>query len=352
MTMKFPLADWIDEHNDCQHNLGTSGMRGSIRHPVPSAAEVRSADAGVLRREFAELLGVDAGRIFLTHGATEGNAAVLWFLARRYRGRRLRCRVRFPEYPPLFDVARWAGFELTGDREPATIAVVSQPRNPEGDLWSRDRLQTWADRARSLLVDETFREFAHRPSVARTHGAGVWVTGTLTKFYAADDLRVGFVVAPEAERSSYERFHGLVFDEIPPASLAGALVTLRARERIRRDVERVLQRNRVAFAQAFPRSRLPQAPVFFDRNVDPDGTSFANQCLSASVLVCPGSFFGDPSGVRLGLTRRSFPRDLAAYLRVREASKTLRPVRVRERSASRTAPPRRGGSVPRTAGRA
>jgi aspartate/methionine/tyrosine aminotransferase len=319
-TMKFPLADWIDEHRDCRHDLGTSGMRGSIRHPVPSAAEIRSADAEVLRREFAASLDVDPNRLFLTHGASEGNAAVLWFLARRYRNRRLRCRIRFPEYPPLFHVAQWAGFELTGNREPATIAVVSQPRNPEGDLWSRDRLAAWAGRTRSLLVDETFREFANRPSVARDQKRGVWATGTLTKFFAADDLRVGFVVAPEEERSDYARFHGLVFDELSPASLAGALVTLRARERIRREVGRLLERNRAAFGEAFPRTRLPKAPVYFDRNVVPDGDSFAQRCLAASVLVCPGSFFGDSSGVRLGLTRRSFPRDLVAYLRVREGS--------------------------------
>jgi len=319
--MKFPLADWIDGHRDCRHDLGTSGMRGSIRHPVPSAAEVRSADAEVVRREFAETLDVDPARLFLTHGASEANAAVLWFLARQHRGRRRSCRVRLPEYPPLFDVARWAGFELTHPREPATIAVVSQPRNPEGDLWDRDRLETWAGRTRSLLVDETFREFANRPSVARVGRPGVWATGTLTKFFAGDDLRVGFVVAPEEEQSNYERFHGLVCDEIAPASLAGALVTLRARERIHRAVGRVLKRNRTAFRKAFPRSRLPQAPVCFDRDVAPDGDAFAKRCLAASVLVCPGSFFGDPSGVRLGLTRRSFPRDLAAYLRVREGSR-------------------------------
>ena len=349
--MKFPLADWIDEHRGCRHDLGTSGMRGSIRHPTPSAAEVRSVDAGAVRRAFAESLDVDPSRVFLTHGASEGNAAVLWFLAHRYRGRQLRCRVRYPEYPPLFHVARWAGFELTDLRDPVTVAVVSRPRNPEGDLWGRDRLEAWAGRTRSLLVDETFREFANRPSVGRDQRPGVWATGTLTKFFAADEVRVGFVVAPEEERSSYERFHGLVFDEVSPTSLAGALVTLRARERIRREVRRVLARNRTAFGKAFPRTRLPQAPVFFDRDVVPDGDSFAKRCLNASVLVCPGSFFGDPSGVRLGLTRRSFPQDLAAYLRVREESHGERATPVRDRSAIRGARPRRAGIGPGRVGR-
>jgi histidinol-phosphate/aromatic aminotransferase/cobyric acid decarboxylase-like protein len=342
--VKFPLADWIDAHSDCRYNLGKSGMVGSIRHPVPSAADVRSADPEEVRREFAESLRVDPRRIFLTHGASEGNSAVLWYLAHRYRGRPLRCRVRFPEYPPLFEVARWAGFELTRGREPSTIAVVSQPRNPEGDAWERPRLEQWADGTRGLLVDETFREFARRPSLARNGSRGVWVTGTLTKFFAADDVRVGFVVAPEEERPTYEQFHGVMFDEVAPASLASALVTLRARGRIRREVEDVMRRNRAAFRESFRTLTPPAGPVFFDREVVPDGDAFAKRCLGASVLVCPGSYFGDPSGVRLCLTRRSFPRDLAAYLRVRESAGGTGAKRVREWRASRPARPRREGN--------
>ncbi len=61
----------------------------------------------------------------------------------------------------------------------------------------------------------------------------------------------------------------------------------------------------------------PVAPVFFDRVRTESGDDLARRCLLASVLVCPGTFFGDPGGVRLCLTRRSFPNDLEAYLRVR-----------------------------------
>jgi histidinol-phosphate/aromatic aminotransferase/cobyric acid decarboxylase-like protein len=341
--MRFPLSDWIDDHSGLRHDLGVSGMRGSVRHPVPSAAEVRAADPEELRREFADSLDVDPRRVFLTHGASEGNTGVLWFLAHRYRNQRPRCRIRYPEYPPLFDGARWAGFDLADSDEPAALAISSQPRNPEGDLWGPDRVTEWANGARSLLIDETFREFAHRPSLVRVERPGLWVTGTLTKFFAGDDLRVGFVAAPEEERASYGRFHGVMFDEIAPASLAGALVTFRARERIRREVARLMERNRAAYRKGLPKSQPPQGPVFFDREVVPDGDSFANRCLAASVLVCPGSFFGDPSGVRVGLTRRSFPEDLAAYLRVREEARALPTGRVRARPASRGARPDRAG---------
>lgn len=350
--MKFPLADWIDDHSGCRYDLGTSGMRGSVHHPAPKDSEVRAADPEALRREFADLLGVDRRRVFLTHGASEGNAGVLWFLAHRYRNQRPRCRIRYPEYPPLFDSARWAGFELSDSEAPAALAISSQPRNPEGDLWSANRLDDWSDRARALLVDETFREFANRPSLVHLSRPGVWVTGTLTKYFAGDDLRVGFVAVPDDERSAYERFHGLVFDEIAPVSVAGALATLRVRGAIRRAVSRVIERNRAAYRRAFPRSPVPAAPVFFDRGVVPDGDEFARRCLSASVLVCPGSFFGEPSGVRLSLTRRSFPRGIRAYLTVREESRRLGPGPLRGMRASPSARPRRGGGGPGRAGRA
>ena len=44
--MPSELADWIDSHHDCRHNLGTSGMLGSIEPPRPTAREVRAADPG------------------------------------------------------------------------------------------------------------------------------------------------------------------------------------------------------------------------------------------------------------------------------------------------------------------
>jgi histidinol-phosphate/aromatic aminotransferase/cobyric acid decarboxylase-like protein len=318
--MKFPLADWIDRHENCRHNLGLSGMKGSIRHPLPTTAAVRSASEDQLRAELADSVGVDPRRVFLTHGATEGNTSVMFFLAHRSRHRSPRCRVRYPEYPPLFDTAVEAGFRLTVSSRPAEVAVVSQPRNPEGDRWSDGELDRWAEGARELVVDETFREFSGNGSLAIRNEPHRWVVGSFTKFFAADDLRVGFVVAPEEAVEEYARFHGLVFNTLSNYSMAGALACLRALPRVRGEVGAVLERNRAALQSAFPKAALPVAPLYFDRLTHESGDSLAQRCLSVSVLVCPGSFFGDPSGVRLCLTRQSFPRDLEAYLAVRSPS--------------------------------
>jgi histidinol-phosphate/aromatic aminotransferase/cobyric acid decarboxylase-like protein len=313
--VRFPLADWIDDHAECRYNLGRSGMVGSVLHPRPTLRQIRRASAKELESALAAEIGVEPRRLFLTRGATEANAWVTLFRARAHRGKTPKVRVKFPEYPPLVDVARWAGFRL--DRASARVehAVVSLPRNPEGVSWSDSEFDDWSDGARSILVDETFRQFSGRPSHARAGRAGVWVTGTFTKFFGADDIRVGFAVAPPEEVDAFARFHGLVADEIAPYSIASALRILREGRPLAQRVLRLFEANRAALARALPLVRPVEAPVYFDRV--PNGERLARQCLRASVLVCPGSFFGYPGGVRLTLTRTTFARDLAAYLRVR-----------------------------------
>jgi aspartate/methionine/tyrosine aminotransferase len=315
--MKFPLSDWIDEHGSCRYNLGASGMRGTVRHPVPSAGDIRGASAEELRRQLAETLGVHKSRVFLTHGATEANSWAVFYLGRSRSARTPRCRVQYPEYPPLFDLARQAGFRVTNSSGPSELAVLTQPRNPVGDLWSPDRLAEWSRGARAIVIDETFREFTPAPSLQRSGLPGLWTTGSFTKAYGADDLRVGFVIPPEKEAERFARFHGLVADEIPDYSVAGALTVLSRRDQLLREVRSLFERHRSLWQRANSEGPELAAPVAFDDPVLPDGDRFARRCLRASVLVCPGSLFGRSSGVRICLTRRSFPRDLGRYLAVR-----------------------------------
>jgi len=318
---RFPLGDWIDEHRDCRYNLAVSGMRGSV--PAPPWP-VRRPPETVLERlheELAAYLGVPPGRLAVAHGASEANGWVLGFLRKKLgRGRTAPlARFRFPEYPPLFDGARAFGFRIGSAPGHADLAVVSRPRNPDGSLWTTDELGAFAEGSRSLLVDETFREFAGVPSVARRGTPGLWASGSFTKFFGADDARVGFAVAPPGDAREFAAYVGLVSDEIAPASAAMALALLRRVGRIRRQVHRVLDRNVATFRAAYAGSKPPVAPLFFDRTAPVTGRSLARRCLRSSVLVCPGELFGTAGGVRVTMTRRDFPRALAAYLEVRGA---------------------------------
>ncbi len=316
--MRFPLADWIDAHADCRHNLGVSGMKVALPPPRPPATAPPEGVDEELRAALARHLGVATDRLFLTHGATEANAWVLVYLSRRTRPGRCLARIRFPEYPPLLDAARAAGFAVTDRGSAAAVAIVSQPRNPGGDLWSDAELTRWSTGARHLLVDETFREFAGTPSRARAGRRGRWATGSFTKYFGGDELRVGFAVAPPEEAQGFGRCVGVLSDEVSSWSADAALRTLRALPSYRRAVGAIVRRNLAVLARELPAPPAPVAPLYFDRLHRTDGDRLARRALAASVLVCPGSFFGERRGVRLCLTRRSFEVDLRAYLAVRD----------------------------------
>ncbi|MCI4332872.1 MAG: pyridoxal phosphate-dependent aminotransferase [Thermoplasmata archaeon] len=320
--MGFPLGDWIDAHAGVPHNLGASGMVGSLRSVAGSLARLPAPDPDRLRRRLAVGVGVPSDALFLTHGASEANAIVLHFLAGKLRtrlGRAPRLRVEAPEYPPIPDTGRVAGFRVVGSGGSADAAALSAPRNPLGTPVGDGELDDLADGTLALLVDETFREFSDRPSSARARSPGRWITGTFTKAYGGDAIRVGYVAAPPESVERFASYHGLVTDRVPLHSVSAALALLRDRRTILAESRRIFRSNERALRDAFPDLPPLGAPVWFDRGVD--GDRLARRAVRAGVLVCPGSYFGAPHAVRIGLTRRTFPVDLQAYLAVRKSGR-------------------------------
>jgi histidinol-phosphate/aromatic aminotransferase/cobyric acid decarboxylase-like protein len=341
--VRFPLADWIDDHPDVPHNLGQSGLKGTLSTLEKALRRPESPDPETLIEELARQVGVAPRRLFLTHGASEGNALVLVFLARalaRPSSRWVRYAIEAPEYPPLSDGAAWAGFQPATAEGAVDLALGSDPNNPTGTpAADRPGFAAVTDRARAVLVDETFREFTDARSRAAGSDPRVWTTGTFTKVYGADRIRVGFVVAPAAAVDVFARFHGVMTDEIAPASVAAARAILRDRARILGEARERLRCNLSALRRRVDGVPALRAPVHFDRGPQGlDGDAFGAFALRAGVLVCPGSYFGDPTGVRLCLTAPTFPDDLAAYLEVRERwleRDRVRPSPGRRRRASR-----------------
>jgi histidinol-phosphate/aromatic aminotransferase/cobyric acid decarboxylase-like protein len=319
----FPLAHWILSHAGARHDLAQSGMKGVLATAEAALRTPGEGDALDLQTAIARIHGASPGNVFLTHGATEGNALVLLFLVRsisRSRGRMPRVWLPSPEYPPLRDMALWAGARPARARRSHDLAVLSNPNNPRGVCLSSGEANELLSRGAPVLVDETFREFTAHPTLAGRGHRDLWVTGTFTKVYGADSIRVGFVVAPPGGEASFGHLHGLLLDNLPRASVQGALALLRERSRILRESRGLFRRNERILHHhlgGFPRL---SAPVAFDRGLSGlPGDDLAHQAAARGVLVCPGSFFGDGTGVRLCLTRRTFARDLEAYLKVRDA---------------------------------
>jgi histidinol-phosphate/aromatic aminotransferase/cobyric acid decarboxylase-like protein len=321
--VSFPLGDWVLDHPHVPHNLAISGMKGMLPSVSSALSDPAPATPEELRRSLARLHGVPSDRVFLTHGASEANALILLFLARhsKHRTGRPRIHTPVPEYPPLRDAAREVGFAPVSDPEGADAVALSSPRNPMGTRVDVEVIRALAESKRPVLVDQTFREFTEEPPVTRLGLPTVWLSGSFTKVYGADDLRVGYAIAPGGDRAEFARMHGLLLDRLPPRSVGGAVAILASRAPILSEVRGLFRANVAALRKRV--GPLPElaAPVWFDRGRRGlDGDRLAQRLLRAGVLVCSGSFFGDPRGIRLTLTRRTFPSDLEAYLRLVDRS--------------------------------
>ncbi len=322
--MAFPLADWIDGHEDVPHNLGSSGMKGSLTTTLALLARPPTPDPDpeALRAEIGARLGVAGPRVFLTHGASEANALALFYLQREIRRATTRApvvRIPRPEYPPLFDAAAVAGFR-DRDAPGADLLVRSEPNNPTGARMGLGPLSDQFGEIPRWLIDESFREFTPVESLVRRGPPGAWVTGTFTKVFGGDSIRVGWVVPAERDLPGFESFHGLLTDKVPWHSVQMAREILLHANEILAEARGVFETNRAALRRVLPNLGALAAPVAFDRPGLPDAEPLALRALDAGILTSPGRFFDDPSGIRLGLTRRSFPEDLAAYLAVRTKS--------------------------------
>lgn len=320
--MSFPLARWIDQHPGRPHDLARSGMRGELRSAERLLRRPSSGEEGPVRRRLARRIGVPAERIFLTHGATEGDHLVLSFLAAQLRRHRAHRTFWTPmvEYPPLLAQAGWAGFARTGHASRAAVLVLSRPNNPTGLRQARPTAQRHAH----LLVDETFREFTRGRSLASPGEPRLWTTGTLTKAYGADAVRCGWVVAPPEAAEEFSEFHGVATDALPPTSLGVAERFLVQAETVLRESRAIFRQNQHRLREEFPDAAGLAAPVYLDSHRAMNGERLAREALREGILVCPGRFFGSPRSVRICLTRRRFPVDLAAYLSVRARHLTVR----------------------------
>jgi histidinol-phosphate/aromatic aminotransferase/cobyric acid decarboxylase-like protein len=299
-------------------------MKGSLPTALAllQKAPELSNDPDALRSELAGRLGVAPTRVFLTHGASEGNALALFYLHREIRraaGRAPVVRIPRPEYPPLFDAAAVAGFR-DRDAPGADLLVRSDPHNPTGIRMGLGPLSDQYGEIPRWLIDETFREFTPVESLVRRGPPGTWVTGTFTKAFGADAIRVGWVVPAERDVPGFTAFHGLLTDKVPWHSVQLAREFLRKAPEILAEARGVFEANRAALRRALPNTGALAAPVAFDRPGMPDTEPLALRALDVGVLVAPGRYFDDPTGIRLGLTRRSFPADLSAYLEVRAKS--------------------------------
>ncbi|ACM55840.1 aminotransferase class I/II-fold pyridoxal phosphate-dependent enzyme [Halorubrum lacusprofundi] len=135
------------------------------------------------------------------------------------------------------------------DADPAdhALAVVCAPNNPTGTDYERAELEGFAARCRAadtlLLVDEAFRGFTDRPSLAGEEG--VVVARSLTKLFGLPGIRAGFAVATGKFGAALERARRPWNVSVP--ALATGAHCMRQGGFIRRTRERIRsERSRMA----------------------------------------------------------------------------------------------------------
>jgi histidinol-phosphate/aromatic aminotransferase/cobyric acid decarboxylase-like protein len=318
----FPLGKWVDRHRAVSHNLALSGMGGALESVPRLLRNPPPAEPDDVRAALADIHGVHRTEIFLTHGAHEANFLALAFLAGRARHESADWTVRIdpPEYPQIIEAAAATGSQVVREGRHASVWALSNPQNPTGGWRSAREILRNVDRSTIILVDEAYRGFTDVPSVASTAEENMWATGTFTKVYGADEIRVGWSIPPKSHRAAYAKFHLVAADKIAERSIRSARAILSARDEVLREVRAKFLRNVRALRSAVPGSGRLAAPVWFDRGKGTlPGDRVQSAALRRSILVCSGAFFGEVGGVRVCLTRHSFPEDLAHYLALRKS---------------------------------
>ena len=318
----FPLGEWVDRHRTARYNLARSGMVGSLELVPRILKAPPAAEPEEVRGLLADNHGVHRSELFLTHGAHEANFLALAFLAGRARRGtgRLAVRVDSPEYPQIVDAVGAAGGRLVSGARRPDVWALSNPNNPTGRWRSPKALRMALDEATTLLVDEAYREFTEARSAAGAGLENVWTTGTFTKVYGADEIRVGWSIPPSSATADYARFHAVAADRIAERSIRSAAAILSDRADVLDEVRSKFDRNVRVLQTKVPGTEEPFGPVWFDRGQRTlPGDRIQSAALRRSVLVCSGTFFGDAGGVRICLSRKSFPEDLDRYLEVRRS---------------------------------
>ena len=171
-----------------------------------------------LREALATYLGTSPENVVPTNGGAEA-----LFLAARVAGGGGKALILEPTFSEYAPAARAAGLEPVrrvarrphdGFRlDPTALEVLEEvalvflcnPNNPTGGALTRAEVLEMAARVReadaALVVDEAFADFTPEASVAPEVGGHLYVTRSLTKFFAIPGLRLGCLVCEGASRA-------------------------------------------------------------------------------------------------------------------------------------------------------
>lgn len=264
------LTRVIEGHARAQYDLSSSDMHGErlsyfggLEDCDLSVSHVGGGEE--LRSELARAYGGRADDYIVTAGASEANFAVCAALLEAGD----RVLVERPTYQPLEAIPRGLGAAVTRLERPEAdhyrltadgirtalphdlrLLVLTNLNNPTGASLDPDLVHALADLAQErgfyVFIDETFRELAFDrplPTIAGLNERTI-VTSTLSKFYGAGGLRIGWVRAVAAVRERLQSvLDYLSATPAGPSEMVAASV-LRSREKIASRNRRLIEEGR------------------------------------------------------------------------------------------------------------
>ena len=339
MFSALSYLEWMNDH----HRRVDVDLASSVLPATPkSPQEIRTQTPNPPNQSLATAIAarypnVDENAVVVTAGATHANLLVAMATITRAHQRGVETPtvvVESPGYEPLVETPRGLGATIDRVPRPAecdydvdlgalkdtlstdtALVTITNRHNPSGRLLDRQRLAEIATVVGEvdaiLLVDEVYAPLV-LPDDVEAHGAigaptaaglpNTVSSQSVTKFYGAAGLRIGWLIADQSIRSTIARMvnHVPVVSH-PSKELAHRLVVDSAVE----DHARTLLARNYAHLTAFAdRNDLSGRPFrgssfAYLAHESADGDEVATAAMDAGVLVVPGRFFGDRERFRI-----------------------------------------------------
>ncbi len=341
---RFDLLSRVEEgHKRAKYDLSSSDMPpqqlseyGGLEDLSLAASEVGGSED--LRSELAHLYGGSSVDYIVTAGASEANFAVCAALLEPND----HVLVERPVYQPLEAIAKGLGgnvtpllrpeakdYALTAEMVGATappklrLLVLSNLNNPTGaPLDARDVrgiAETAEERGFFVLVDEIFRDLAFdqpTPTIGGLTDHAI-VTSSMSKFYGAGGLRIGWIRAAPRVR---EKIRGILdYLSINPAGPSDAIARsmLQNREKTVTRNRRLLREGHKVAREWAEREGIPwkePAGHLAFPAVGGDTIRLAEDLLKThATFIAPGESFGMAGHFRLntGIAAETLEEGLA-----------------------------------------
>jgi len=333
----FHLAEWVTHYTgQIKHNLTNSSIKPPLLKDMGISIDYdefqrnRNSYKGMFRRTLAETFNVPENNVLVTCSGSE--ALFLAMDSTLKPGDEV--VMTTPNYPPLFQVPKLLGANVkcvagkfeeefqpniaslrSAISSKTKLVILTNPNNPSGSAVKRNLLEEILDAAGGLnvIVDEALREFGFQaaPPIAATLSGNCLSLGTMSKFYGAEDLRIGWIIGHEKliERAkrlkNWVTIENSIFSEMLACRIfeERSMFTKRAREFYEENVKLVENwmgtRDELSWVKpdcgliCFPKFNLPIGSVELAERLAAEN----------GVAIGPGAFFNYEKHFRLCFTR-------------------------------------------------